>query len=841
MRIHNRERIGADAGSARHHSTFRLSAGAAFFLGGLSFPALVSAQEYPEPASSQPSPERGLVGTTAQNGALIEEILVTARKRQESLQDVPIAITAVTGESIAARAIDNLEDLSQTIPNVFIAENTTVDQIGIRGIFSGSNFGFEQAVGQIIDGYFYGRPRLTRIPFFDVERVEVLKGPQGALIGKNTTAGAINITTKMPTRTLEAVLTAQYEKFDDAGSGYTIDGAISGPITSNLRGRAAFYRAEGGGYIRNLANNTTVPDKDDWIGRIVLAWDPTDEIDVAFRWTRADLYREGQTKQLAFCSDFVENFLLRRGLGADCKGPPDKVTYALGPRNGQGNFDQFSTNLDLVGLTVNWQLGDHTLTSLTGYGQYSSSDNTEGDRTELEIQNTRLRDDYEQWSQEIRLVSPSIGQFTYIVGLYYSDRDNFNRFSFDTDFRPVFAPNPVPFPFPVPAAFPRETLSTNSFTQEDTKTYAAFGELTWNISDAFLLSVDGRYTIEEKKAFQNAFYGVIYSDEPFTPVPIPPFLQRPPFNLPAIIPSLIHDISGDRTEKNFSPGVTVQWKPDPDALLYASARRGFKGGGYNFGNLDPQSTVALTFEFEEETVTAFELGSKLTLGGGIATLNAALYYMKFDDLQVSTIDTRSLVGLALQRTTNAGSAISKGFEIDGTWAATNRLRFNFAVGYNDAKYEEYQGVPCFTGQTLALGCQPGATPSPRDDVQDLSGKSIANAPKWSGSGSAQYRFTLPGDLEVTTFAQALYRDSYFTLTTLDPVAVQPSYWKFDARISVADPDGRWNLSLIGRNLTDELTSSFIQPVAPIIENPTRTYNGFVDPGRSFVLQLRLSY
>lgn len=769
-----------------------------------------------------------------------DEIVVTARLREERLQDVPIAITAVSGEALEDRAIEDLEDLSQGLPNVFIAENTTVDSIGIRGLSSGVNFGFEQAVGQVIDGFFFGRPRLSRLPFFDIARVEVLKGPQGALIGKNTTAGAINITTNRPSSTFEAHLNAEYEKFEDAGDGYTIDGAVSGPLAQELDGRFAFYHSGGGGYVRNVALDTNVPDKEDFIGRLSLAWQPTTDVDVLFAWTRADLFREGQSKQLAFCSPFFISFLQSRGLFSDCAGPPDKLTSGIGPRNGTGNFDSFSTELDILGLTVNWHFGDYTLTSLTGFGQYESLDFTEGDRTELEIQNTRFRDKYKQWSQEVRFQSPEQQTLTWIAGLYYSKRDNFNRFSFDVDFRPVFAPNPVPAPFPVPVAFPLAASSQNSFTQEDTETFAAFGQLTLRLTEQFAVTVDGRYTHESKQASQRAFYGEIYTDNPVSPIPIPPPFQRPPFNLPPTVGPLLHDIESDRTENNFSPGAVVEWKPSEDTLFYASARRGFKGGGFNFGNLDNQATVPLTFEFDEEKVIAYELGAKLQIGGGLV-LNTALYRMEFDDLQVSTIDTRSLVGLALQRTTNAASAISQGLEVEASWEPIERLRLDVALGYNDAKYAEYQGVPCFVGQTVAQGCLAGPTPSPRDDVQDLAGKPIANAPEWSGSAGARYVWILPRDYRLTTFAQAVYRDEYFTLTALDPRSVQEAYVKINARIALADPSRNWEIALIGRNLTDKITSSFIQPLAPIVENPSRTYNAFVDPGRSFILQLQLSF
>jgi outer membrane receptor protein involved in Fe transport len=751
----------------------------------------------------------GNVALAQESELVLEEIMVTARKREERMLDVPIAITAVSGESIRALNIENLEWLSQQVPNFSVREDTGTDSLSVRGIRSGVNFGFEQTVGQVWDGFFYGRSRLTRIPFLDVERVEILKGPQGALIGKNTTAGVINITSARPTEMFEAWGTVSYETFDDAGDGVTVEGAVSGPIGDALQGRLAARHKNGGGWIENIATGQDVPDSDDTMFRGILSWQAADNLDFTLQWTHSDQEREGQSKQLAFCSTAMVAFLESKGLPTVSCGEPNKVTMNAAPRFGEGNHEVFETEADLAGLTINWELGGgHMLTSLTGFAQYETLDLSEGDRTPLEILNTRLAEDYEQWSQEIRLTSPSGQRFEYIAGVLYQDIDLQTLFGLDINLGPRFAPAPAPPPF-----------SRNVETNETSETWSVFGQFTWHFNEQWLATVDGRFTDEEKAADQISFQGAIY--DPTGPIGNP-----------------FHVVAQSRDENDFSPGVALQFRPSQEVNVYGSWRRGFKGGGFDHQSFDPQPLAERSFQFDEEEVEAYELGAKMLLLDHTMQLNVAVFKSDFDDLQAANIDNTS--GVAITRIANAAKATTEGFELDVTWMPVDNLRLYGAVGYNDAKHDEFPGGQCYRGQTPALGCDPGpdGVPGGTDDTQDLSGTRIPNAPEWSGVANGEYRWVLPGGLSLAAFVQAVYSDWYFTTPQLDPVTLQDDYWKFDARLTLADASNRWSVALVGRNLTDETTIAWGNTL-PGFMPPA--YHPWVDPGRSYILQASLRY
>lgn len=738
----------------------------------------------------------------------LEEIVVTARKREERMLDVPIAISAVSGEAIRSLNIENLEWLSQTIPNFSVREDTGTDSLSVRGIRSGVNFGFEQTVGQVWDGFFYGRSRLTRLPFLDVERVEILKGPQGALIGKNTTAGVINITSARPTDAFEAWGTASYETFDDAGDGITVEGALSGPLGESFKGRIAARHKNGGGWVENIATGNDVPDSDDTMFRTILAFEPSDNLQIDLRWTHSEQEREGQSKQLAYCSPQMIAFLTSRNISLASCGEPNKITLNGAPIRGQGNHEVFDTEVDTTGLTINWNLGGYTLTSLTGYAKYETLDLSEGDRTPLEILNTRLSEDFDQWSQEIRLTSPSGQRFEWIAGVLYQTIDLDTVFGLDIDLRERFAPAPAPPP-----------NSRNVNTSETSDSWSGFAQFTWHFNEQWLATVDGRYTDEEKEADQISFLGAIY--EPTGPVGNP-----------------FHVVAQSRDESNFSPGIAIQFRPSDDVNLYGSWRRGYKGGGFDHQNFDPQPRAETTFQFEDEEVTAIELGAKMYLLDRTMQLNIAVFDSEFDDLQAANIDNST--GVAITRIGNAAKATTEGAELDVTWMPTQGLRLFAAVGYSDAKHDEFPGGQCYRAQTPALGCDPGldGIPGNADDTQDLSGTRVPNAPEWSATVNGEYRWALSGGMSLAAFAQAYYSDWYFTTPQLDPVTVQDDYWKFDARLTLAGADDRWNVALIGRNLSDEITIAWGNTLPGFMP---AAYHPWVDPGRSYILQATLRY
>jgi len=737
----------------------------------------------------------------------LQEVVVTARLREESLQGVPVSVATETGDSLRVRGIERLDVLSQSIPNVQVVEGVVAESLRIRGVKGGDNSGFEQPVGQVIDGFFYNRSRLIRVPFLDVERVEVLKGPQGALIGKNTTAGVISITSARPTDEFEAWVQGAYETYPDAGDGYIVEGAVSGPIASDqLKGRIAVRRRTGGGFLKNPASGIDMPDADDWSGRAILEWTPSDSADLSLQWTHADLFREGSTRVLAYCGPQFAAVLAANARHPYNCGPPGSLSSIRSPVNGDGNFDFTDTEVDLVGLTANFKVfGDHTLTSLTGYARYTTDDWTGGDRTEFEALNQQLGEKYDQWSQELRLLSPTGGRFEYLAGAFYQHRE------LNTVFAQFF--NMPRAPFPVPPPF-RTPFSNVSLASEEGDTYAVFGSFTWNTTDNLSVTVDARYTVEDKKASQDAFVAPVYSVDS---------ARR--------TRTLIAPVSADRDESNLSPGVTLQWKLHDDAMVYGSVRRGFKGGGFNLSRVQPTDR----FQFEEEKVTAYELGAKTTLFDRKLRVNVAAFLEDFTDLQVSALDNSG--GVPILTTTNAAGVRSQGVEIDAAWNPLPRMLLSAALGFDKATYRDYRNAPCYRGQSVANGCV--------NSQQNLDGRQVEETPKVKASFNGQYTWSLGGALEVTLFGQATYTGAYFVTQDGDPLSGsdmlgprQDSFWLVESRVTLGSPTKKWSVSLVGRNLTDTILDNGgtrVPGVLPDARQPRAT------PGRSFQLLVRLRY
>lgn len=756
----------------------------------------------------------GIPGSQTFAALELEEIVVTAQKRAQSLQDVPIAISAVSGDSISSSGIAKMEDLAPSIPNFQFAEAVSgSDQLFMRGVGSGINFGFEMAVGQVIDGFFYGRSRFGRASFLDIERVEVLKGPQGALIGKNTSAGALNITTAKPTDEFEAWVSTTYEF--EADEGYTVEGAVSGPLTDSLKARLAVRVDDRDGWVHNDITGDDQQKTEDITARLTFLWEPSADVDVTLAYQFGDFDREGRTRQLSKCGDGLKNFdpdgpgpapagALFNALvasGEDCKANFNRNVVST--RNGQGNSEGFTTEFDTLGLTVNWEVGEHTLTSLTGYAEYDTEDLVDIDATFAELVAMDAIESFEQVSQEFRIVSPIGEKLDYIAGVYLLHTEQ------QVDFSRHFVAQPPGF-----------AHSNLIATEQESDTAALFGQVTFHLSETWDLTVGGRYTRETKDALQVQTPTDLFSLTPsaldfsLAPVPLPGTTS--------------HTLDRDRTESNFSPNLNVQWQPDNDTMYYASISKGFKGGGFDMQLDGNQASAAQTFEFEEEEVLAYELGAKLTLAEGAAQLNLALFRSEFDDLQVSSLTGTS----ATFNVGNAASAITQGLEADLKWALTERLTLSAAMAYLDAEYDEFDNAQCNTDQLLNGSCAGG--------TQDLSGKPLQYAPDWSGTLSAEYVLPLSGALELTGFMQVIYSDEFSLALDRDPNLTQEDYTKVDARLTLSDTDHSWEISLIGRNLGDETTSNFGNDAigGPMMAG---TYFRMIDAPRSLALQGRLHF
>ena len=737
----------------------------------------------------------GLFNQLTATAQVLEEVVVTARKQEESLQDVPISISAFKGDKMQANSIRNLETLSATVPNFFIAESFIGDAMFVRGVGSGqNNFGVEQAVGLVLDGVFYGRSRFSRLSFLDIERVEVLKGPQGALIGKNTTAGAINITTNRPTDTFEASITPSYEVLAD--DGFSVEAVVSGPITKNLSARAAILYEDRDGYIDNTETGAEQIAREDIFARGTLLWEPTESLDMILTYQYGDMDHEGENSQYATCNLTAPQLpplglnlttILNIGSSEDCKANFKRAGAAPIASRGPGDFSGKETSFDTVSLEINWDIGNHTLTSVTGWAQYQYQDIQDSDRTRLENLTVDFGEEYEQWSQEIRLTSPNNRQLEYIAGMYFQSKEQHSDYGIDI------------------LAF---QARRNTKTDEDGETIALFGQVTWHMSDQWDLTVGGRYTYENKEARSLGFPSAVYTD---IPIVVPPFA---PAGLPRI-----HDVTDDLSESDFSPTVNLQWRPNDNAMIYASFARGFKAGAFNHALVATQANALGYFKVASEDVSAYEIGTKWTFLDRAAQLNASIFRSEFNDLQQTVLRGADIINDVL----NVGESTSQGIEVDMRWRATENLTLFGSIAFLDSEFDKFPNATCYTLQS-PTECIAGQ--------QDLAGRPFQFAADWRGSLNGEYVWRLKNGYQIVGFLQAYFSTDHFLQQDLDPKLVQDDYIKFDGTLSLHSPDDKWEISLIARNLGNQITANYGDDI------PLQTGSVWksVDPPRSLTIQ-----
>ncbi|NNM01317.1 MAG: TonB-dependent receptor plug domain-containing protein, partial [Gammaproteobacteria bacterium] len=347
----------------------------------------------------------------AQDGdeLVLEEVIVTAQQRVESLQDVPVSVNAVAGEKISEAGIEKIEDIALYVPNLSMSETGIGTNLYLRGIGSGINNGFEQSVGMYVDGIYYGRPQLTRVPFLDLERVEVLRGPQMILFGKNSIAGAISMITAKPTDEFEASVSGLYEvNFNER----EITAIVSGPLVEGLRGRVAIQKRDIDGYIDNITLGRDEPQRDELFVRGTLAWDVTPDLDVSLKIEYGEFDVTGRQVEITADQPIlpIADYFVPPTLAAIFPGQSyAQVLNSLGADasvlNTTQDFDrsasgpEFSNNvIKNVTLTGNWALGEHTLTSITGYLNYEFVEECDCDFTGANIFTVPAQENFEQFS-----------------------------------------------------------------------------------------------------------------------------------------------------------------------------------------------------------------------------------------------------------------------------------------------------------------------------------------------------------------------------------------------------------------------------------------------------------
>jgi outer membrane receptor protein involved in Fe transport len=715
-----------------------------------------------------------------------------------------------------------------------MTETAIGNNISIRGIFSGVNPGFEQSVGTYVDGVYRGRPQQTRAPFLDLERVEVLRGPQSILFGKNSVGGALNITTARPTEVFDAMVSALYEpRYHEQ----EFTGHVSGPFSDRFRGRLAARYREVEGAIHNATLSTEDPDREEQTVRAWLEFDVNDnltaalkvehgEFDVVGRQIEIDQETDSVSTNPAFAG-LTYGEILQLRFGQDSSVLNRTSDYV---RSSNGDFSNNET--DEFVLQLDWQVGENTVTSITSHSKYTFDELCDCDFTGGNVFQVAMAEDFEQSSQELRLTSPTGGKVEYILGAYYetADLDFFDSIQVPGNSILVAAINP----FIANTGSPR-------FFEQDADSYSAFAQLTWNVSEEFRSTFGLRYSKDEKDASRV----LTITDIDGNPLPTTATCPPAPTCAAVIAPIVYrglnvrgHSLSGSRSENQLLPSVIFEWSPDDSTMLYMSWSQGAKAGGFDARSNNspiPPTPVCTspgvpvgctplngigTFEFQDEKATNFELGAKLNLGGTFE-LNAAFYMTDFEDLQVSTFD--GVLGFNVR---NAGESEIRGLEIDMRWQATQNLLLFSSVAYTDFEFKDYIGQ-CFPGQPSNAG----------DGLNcNYKGKTNEFVAPWVATLGANYTRPIGASLMLHIGADLYHTDEYFVAPTLDPKQKQDSYVKVNGRLGVGDADGSWDVSLIGKNLFNEqiLPYGNVTPLASLFGAFSAWR--FVEPGSSLALQ-----
>lgn len=724
-------------------------------------------------ASGAAFAQQGGQTAQAQTGqrVALEEIVVTAEKRESSIRDVSASITAIGGEALAAGGIQDTQALINVTPNL-IVQRSIIGKLHIRGI-GNENYSIagDPSVAVHTDGIYVARAAAGLFDFFDINRVEVLRGPQGTLYGRNATAGVINVIPNAPGAEMEGYATAEYGNYDKI----RLEGAAGGPLgDSGLRARVAVLGAWRDGYQTNIfpgakARGLGDPDNQDlWAVRGQLAYDNggpftarlmienihDNSVPVAYKYTAQPPFPAVAPNPPGLR---VVNQGFEPGL------PPTGRSFG-------SDENLFKQNTFTGGLHLNYAGDAFTVTSITGYRKTRFHWLNDGDGVATFYVNYGQQDFTKQWSQELRIASPDPkARFSWLAGGYYF-RETGTQF----------------IGLPIRLSTLGVGLPDDSIVVDgDSKTtaYAGFGELYYRVTDQVKLTLGGRYS-HEKRAVDYTYKGLFVAPR--------------------------RKIA-DASFNNFSPKAVIAYEFSDDANIYASVTRGFKSGGFNF--------IAFQDGFSPEKIWSYEGGYKATFLDGRARFNGAVFYSDFKDLQVGQIVNLQSV------LTNAASAELYGVEADFAFLPTENFEIGGSLGYLHAEFTEFcTADPTKPTATAAAGCT-AANPI------NLKGFTLPRAPRWSLSGYAAYTFALPGESTLTLRGDVRYQSKMFFTQFNRPSVAQGGYAVADARLTWNSANEDFSVGVWVKNIFDkEYFSELLESGA---FNPSLVVQGYPAPPRTY--------
>lgn len=681
----------------------------------------------------------GFSSAAAAQDVALDEVVVTAQKRTENLQEVPIAVSAIAEDRVDQLHATRLSDLTAVAPNFSVEKaNGTVYIRGVGG--GGRNIGFGGRAGVYLDGVYIGQVASLNQTLLDIDHVEVLRGPQGHLFGRNTVSGAANIITRAPGYEFGGELILGAGNSNYGSIGLRADLPI---VADKVLAKASIGVEKRDGFTRNLFSGDTVMGSlDSQSYRAAVRFLPNEDltIDVSADYMRDHSFRGGP--------EAVSN--LTGGGTTDPNAPAPWVVNTNTPR-----FKHAETGG--AALNVNYELaGGSTITSITAYRTSKQAIQADNDYSPIDFLHTLYQDEFKQWTQELRLASPNEGRLRYVAGIFLLKEDA------DTVRVAAWGPMVGLLGLGIPP-----NSSTPSSASIETTSYAAFGSLDFEITDRFTLNAGGRYTSEKRKLDFD--------------------LDGSNSGLVGI--ATLNNFRDEADENRFTPSVGVTFKASEDVNLYAKYSTGFKSGGWNIDFLNRNQVRDLNndgradFAFDTETVQSYEIGAKTELFDRRLRLNMAAFIADYDDYQINRF-VQFPGGITVIQLSNAAKVHTEGAELSIEALPIAGLRLTLDAAYMDATFDDFKGG--------------GAAGS------DATGNELPFSPKWSGSASAQYTFDLPSiGSELTLFGQYAYRSRTYAGQENLANQLLDSRNIVNARVTLTHIDSNWAVSLWGSNITDD--------------------------------------
>lgn len=768
----------------------------------------------------------------AQDGGILDEIFVQATRRETNLQTTPIAVSVVDARTIDTAAPRDIGDLAIFIPNFSAARVTSfanAASFALRGV--GQNniiVYFEPPVSVLVDDFVVTSVQTQLLDTFDIEQVEVLRGPQGTLFGKNTTGGAISVKTKRPV--LDEMTAEARAGYGSYGS-HWVKGAVNVPLLREKLALRVVGSYEGSdGYVRNGATFGPITSffgskfdgltgagtgertggLDVFNGRAKLLWQPTDNFEALFQYEimRDNTDFEATVNETPAGAGFAFEAL---GLGATPGDDPLKIGGTTNRGDLLIGLPGLDVDIDGYFLNMAWDVGAGTITSVTGYREQKSrlSGQETGNAAAIAADGEILSpfdinrsDDRETFQQELRFASDFEGPVNFVAGAFYQEEDIDFCVAQTLGFLDLFgAPTSAFSAFGVDYG----PFNQNSYilcSAQKAESTAVFTEATWDISDTITFTGGVRHTWEEKTFFarQQTFVQDLggFSDPTFTAADLDDPLDASVFNFPFGV--IRDDDKSNKTTWRFSLGYQMA----DNVYTYATVSRGFKSGGYNdqignaraFGN-DTALFAAAIKPTDSETADSYEVGTKIDTAGGRIRLNLTAFLVEYKDLQRQIVVPLVVNGVPQQVTTffNAARATAKGLEVEATALVTDQLTVRAILGYQDCNIKEF--------------IAPNAG-------YDLTQAPCERAPEWQWTLGATYEATLGNSIRMVFDTNLNFTDTNLYTQSIDAAANNTfldSRTLWNASVTFSDQDEKYFVRVIGRNLTDTRYKVATQVVA----------------------------